>query len=339
LSLKRYVLPPALALFLLSPVVGELLSGSAPPAEFFTPFGFTVMVLLYGGGAVTARELKVRWRKGMGSLLLLGAAYGVLEEGLMVASFQNPNWQDIGVLGVFGRWLGVNWVWAVELTAYHAIVSIAIPVILVELAYPEVKGESWLGGIWRWVVPGLLVADVVFGLYAFSAFTGFQPPIPQYAFMVLLTVAFIYLAHRLPPDWARRGTKPMRRPRFYGLTTLFGAIACGVIFWALPNALTFPLAPVLVILLGVLTLLGVILLLVGHDWRQATPMHRYGLAAGALIPFIEFAFLQELDASRLDDTSGMSLVGLAFLIGLLLLGRKLRKSELESIDASPAPET
>jgi hypothetical protein len=38
-------IPPALALYLLSPVIGELLSGSAPPAEFFTPFGFTVMTL------------------------------------------------------------------------------------------------------------------------------------------------------------------------------------------------------------------------------------------------------------------------------------------------------
>ena len=39
--------PPALSLFLLSPIMGELLSGSAPPAEFSTPFGFTVMTLLY----------------------------------------------------------------------------------------------------------------------------------------------------------------------------------------------------------------------------------------------------------------------------------------------------
>jgi hypothetical protein len=27
--------------------MGEFLSGSAPPAEFSTPFGFTVMTLLY----------------------------------------------------------------------------------------------------------------------------------------------------------------------------------------------------------------------------------------------------------------------------------------------------
>jgi hypothetical protein len=324
-------LPPAIALFFLAPVVGELLSGSAPPSEFFTPFGFTVMTLLYGGGALTARELKVRWGKGMGSLLLLGAAYGVLEEGLMVASFQNPHWQDLGILGEFGRWLGVNWVWAVELTAYHAIVSVTVPVMLVELVYPEAKAEPWLRGRWLWVVPGLLLADVVFGLFVFSAFTGFFPPLPQYAFMALLTAAFLIMAHRLPPDWARHGNKPMRRPRFYGLTALTGAIACGLIFWVLPNSLDFALAPALVILLGAATILGVIRFLTRYDWRRGTPMHRYGLAAGALSLFIVFSFFQELDKSRLDDTSGMSLVGLVFLIGLLLLRRRLGK-ELQNPD-------
>lgn len=323
-QVKRRI-PPALALFLLSPIIGELLSGSAPPAEFFTPFGFTVMTLLYGGGALTARELKVRWGKGMGSLLLLGAAYGVLEEGLMVTSFQNPHWMDLGVLGSFGRWLGVNWVWAVELTAYHAIVSITVPVMLVELAYPEVKGEPWLRGRWLWVVPGLLLADVVFGLFVFSMVTRFWPPLPQYAFMTLVMFLFILLSRWLPSDWARRGTKPMRRPNFYTLVTLAGAFACGTIFWVLPNALAFPFAPVFVLLLGAATVIGLILFLVGYDWNRATAMHRYGIVVGALAILILFSFFQELDASRLDDTSGMSLVGLAFLIGLLLLRRKLGK--------------
>ncbi len=330
----KRIIPPALALFLLSPMIGELLSGSAPPAEFFTPFGFTVMTLLYGGGALTARELKVRWGKGMGSLLLLGAAYGVLEEGLMVASFQNPHWQDLGVLREFGRWLGVNWVWAVELTAYHAIVSVTVPVMLVELAYPEARAKTWLRGRWLWVVPGLLLADVVFGLFVFSAFTGFFPPLPQYAFMALLTAAFLLLARRLPSDWARCGTRPMRRPRFYGLIALTGAIACGLIFWILPNILDFALAPVFVILLGAATILGLIKFLAGYDWRQSTTMHRYGLAAGALSLFIVFSFFQELDTSRPDNTSGMSLVGLAFLIGLLLLRRRIGKA-LEN----PSPTT
>jgi len=39
--------------FLLSPAIGELLSGSAPPLEFFNPFGFAMLASLYGSGAVT----------------------------------------------------------------------------------------------------------------------------------------------------------------------------------------------------------------------------------------------------------------------------------------------
>ncbi len=223
-----------------------------------------------------------------------------------------------------------------ELTAYHAIVSITVPVILVELAYPEAKAEPWLKGKWLRVIPGLLLADVVFGLFVFSAFTGFFPPLPQYAFMALLTAAFLLSARRLPSDWARRGTRPMRRPRFYGLIALTGAMACGLIFWVLPNMLDFALAPPFVILLGAATILGVIKLLVDYDWRQGTPMHRYGLTAGVLSLFIVFSFFQELDTTRLDDTSSMSLVGLAFLIGLLLLRRRLDK---ETENTSPTTST
>jgi hypothetical protein len=76
-------------------------------------------------------------------LLLLGAANGILEEGLMVKSpFFNPNWVDLGILGSFGRWMDVNWVWAETLTVYHAVFSITIPIVLVELAYHERKNES-----------------------------------------------------------------------------------------------------------------------------------------------------------------------------------------------------
>ena len=55
---------PALALFFLAPMVGELLSGSAPPAEFFNPFTLLLLAALYGSGAVLIRELRVRWGTG-----------------------------------------------------------------------------------------------------------------------------------------------------------------------------------------------------------------------------------------------------------------------------------
>jgi hypothetical protein len=135
--MQRYL--PAIVLFLLAPVCGELLSSSAPPLEFFNPLTFATLCLLYGGGAVLVRELAFRWRKGWVSILILGAAYGVIEEGLMVKSFFDPNWMDIGILGSYGRWLGVNWVWTVELTIYHAVISIGIPILITTLLFPERK--------------------------------------------------------------------------------------------------------------------------------------------------------------------------------------------------------
>ena len=97
--------PPALILFFLAPAIAELLSGSAPPSEFFNPVGFLLLASLYGSGALIVRELKVRWNKGYVSLFILGAAYGILEEGLMVKSFFDPNWMDLGILGSYGRWM------------------------------------------------------------------------------------------------------------------------------------------------------------------------------------------------------------------------------------------
>jgi hypothetical protein len=115
-------------LFFLSPITAELLTGSAPPAEFFNPFSLLVLTALYGSGAILVRELALRWRKGWPTILILGAAYGIVEEGLMVKSFFDPQWVDLGPLGVYGRWAEVNWVWSLGLTLFHAVWSIGIPI-------------------------------------------------------------------------------------------------------------------------------------------------------------------------------------------------------------------
>jgi len=83
-------IPPAWVLYFLAPIIGELLSGSAPPIEFFNPFGLLILPALYGSGAILARELALRREKRWPTILVLGLAYGILEEGLMVKSFFDP---------------------------------------------------------------------------------------------------------------------------------------------------------------------------------------------------------------------------------------------------------
>src|SRR5512145_1942134 len=75
---------PALALWLIAPVFGEMVSGSTPLNEYLSPFCILLFGMLYGSGALLIREMLIRGQKGWRSLLLLGMAYGIYEEGLMV---------------------------------------------------------------------------------------------------------------------------------------------------------------------------------------------------------------------------------------------------------------
>lgn len=279
---------------------------------------FLLLATLYGSGAIVTRELKIRWRKGYGSLLLLGAAYGILEEGLAVKSFFDPNWPDLGVLGVFGRWADVNWVWVEMLTIYHAVFSITIPVLLVELAYPERRTTSWVGDH---VLKGFVAALGAVTVFIFFFITTYVPPWLQFLFTLFLMFAFIFYAYKLPSNWGTGGSRKLPRPLLLWATGFLGRLAFFAVFWIGPN-LTSPLV---VIVLGVLLVVSVVKLVKGFDWNLPNDLHQLALVSGALSFFIMIAPLQELDKTRTDNPVGMSLVGLAFLLGLVLFRRQIKR--------------
>ncbi|HEX2994037.1 MAG TPA: hypothetical protein VHP14_04415 [Anaerolineales bacterium] len=140
---KRRI-PPALALWLIAPVFGELVSGSTPLNEYISPFTI-LLCMLYGSGAVIIRERLIRGGKSWRGLLWLGAAYGIFEEGLMVRSFFDPNWQDLEQLGIYGRAIGVNWVWTEHLIIFHMLISVAASIVFVEILYPDQRATPWIG--------------------------------------------------------------------------------------------------------------------------------------------------------------------------------------------------
>jgi hypothetical protein len=78
---------PAIALFLLAPLVAEYLLGNLPITWLFA---LVVLAPMYGGGALLMREAARRRGRGLGTVLVLGVAYGVLEEGLVTQSLFNP---------------------------------------------------------------------------------------------------------------------------------------------------------------------------------------------------------------------------------------------------------
>ena len=245
----------------------------------------------------------------------------------MVASFYNPSWMDLGVLGGFGRAWDVNWVWAVELTIYHALFSVATPVLLVELAYPNRKPETWLTDRQLKIVAAAILLDVGVGFILFGMMQGYWPPAAQYLLGVAVTLGFVYAARRLPSDWARRGARPMRRPAFYTAVSLGATLASGLAFGWLPSISDGFLHPLLVCVVGVTVVYGVVRYLAGFEWRKARRSQLMGLVSGPVLFFILVTPIQELDASRPDDTSGMMIVGATFLLLLTLLWLKIRRND------------
>ncbi len=125
---------------LLSPVMGELLSGSCPPLQFFNPLTFLVLVLFYGGGAMLIRELRVRWQL-QWPVVFLAVAYAIWEECTTVQSVFNPHNPTLNVLAGYGYYGGVQWPWLIDMVFFHATMSILLPILIVDL-YPARLEEN-----------------------------------------------------------------------------------------------------------------------------------------------------------------------------------------------------
>jgi hypothetical protein len=277
-------IPPALVLWLIAPIFGELFSGSSPLNEYINPITFITLGLLYGCGAIIVRELVIRWQKGWLGLLLLGAAYGIYEEGLLVQSFFDPGWVDLGVLAVYGRALGVNWVWAEHLTIFHALISIAASIAFVEILYPDRRAASWVESRRWWIANwfGFLFVLVLWRMLA-KYDAGIWNVISVLAILALGLLARFIPARILAP----REKTPPKPWRFWLIGFLGWFIQFIIVYNGSEKGTTpFPIT-MLVLAIFDLFLLWIILWMNGNGaaWDDR---HRLALINGALSLFLIF---------------------------------------------------
>lgn len=330
---RRPVIYPALALLFLAPAIAELLAGAAPPAEFFHPIGFILLVILYGGGAILARELMHRWNKGWVSLLVLGAAYGIAEEALACKSFFDPHWKDLGSLAEFGRWGGVNWVWSLGLTIYHAVFSICIPVLLVYLIFPETRNKKWLHGRHFFKLSVLWILD---GIFLFIFISQYRPPLFHLLVAAVVVAGLIKAARHISytpvtinavaGSAATGPHKPCWLIRTW-LTGFLFTLCFFVLIMGGPNISENPLHIMAALVILVLLAAGVSLS-GGARAVLWSEKHQLALVSGALGFLILLAPIQEFDSRRPDNTTGMTLVCIAFLIFLLWLARRVKNRRM-----------
>jgi hypothetical protein len=330
----RRTWPAVVALLLLAPLVAELLSGSTPPLAWNNVGGALLTISLYGSGALLAREIVRQRGLGWGNLALLGAAYGILEEGISYQSWFNPGWTPPPDAA---RYFDVNWTFATAFTSIHTALSVLTSVVLAEALFPGLAARPWLGrkGAAAFtLLLGLVVAVLIFS-YGFTIYhgRGYDHPPVSYAIAPALFLLLLPLGTlaRIPVAQPA-GTQRAPRLWFLRLAGLLGAFFVLFNLFILRTVLPAPLIPIALILAT--DLLGIYLV---RRWARRPGWgmrHRLALASGVVGVFIVFSPVFEFLIPN-QNMTGLTLANLLALGGLIFLTYRVARHEADTGDWAP----
>ncbi|MCB0894001.1 MAG: hypothetical protein H6529_13230 [Nocardioides sp.] len=279
---------PVLGLLVLAPVCAEYLWGyddsTGHPATLVG--NLVVFSPLYGAPAVLIREAARRYGLGWPGLLLLAAAFGVVEAGIVDQSMWStdyrdiPYWQDMSVPTYLAP-IGLSIYLAVSFVGGHVILSIGSPVAVVETLTPRRRHEPWLGPVTAVVLALLYLgasALVLVDAHQTGEATATTGQLLGSALVAIgLVVAGVRVGRR--PTLIVPG--PVPRPLVVATASFVAMIG-----WVAIPPSRFGTA--LVILLAGACVVAVWRLSHRGDWGQP---HVLALAAGALVAAGCFAFL------------------------------------------------
>jgi hypothetical protein len=301
---------PALALFFVAPLVAEFLLGNLPikllPA-------LVVLAPLYGGGALLIREVVRRTGRGWPSILLLGMAYGLVEEAFTTQSLFNPNYLrlNLGLLTpAYIPSLGIGAWWTLWMLMVHSIWSISTPIALIEACVSDRARTPWLGRVGLGVVAVLFLFGVVATTLMGYRQDHFMASPAQFAGAAIVIVLLIVLAFRVPAERRHAADRIAPSPWILGLVSLAFASAAMLV----PKEWGWgAVAALLALILG--------MLLPVEAWARKGTMlmtHQLALGAGAALAYGWHAFLQHPAVGGLDVSVRVgNAIFLAGAIGLI----------------------
>jgi|SRR5579872_2773363 len=320
---------PVFALVLLSPLVAEVCFGATPLSRLGS---LALVGPFYGSAVLLIRELARRRGAGWAGIVLLGAAHGIIEEGLALQSMFNPEMFNAGRLG--GRFLGVNWVWSEWTIGYHVVWSASIPIVIAELMFPSRRNEPWVNK------PVLAVAAAIYAACALALGVAFRTtvspdfhlPLPHAVAAAIVAGGFIALALGWPRSSAipsiasvQEAARKVPSPWLVG-TMAF--IAAGLLFGLmfLPDAVRHgplvlaPMAFDLAAFAGVWALV--------RHWSSPgsswSDRHRLALALGALPVNMLFGFFY-VTAGNQTDRAFLTVVDVITLALFAFFAWRLRR--------------
>ncbi len=309
---------PAVVLAVLAPFCLEGYAGAMPPQVFFNPVVTIYLIAFYGSAAILIREVTLAWRKGWPSVLAMGTAYAICEEGLATKVFFDPGRTEMGPQLDYGTWAGVHVPYTFHLLVVHAVFSIAVPIFLTTLLFPEQASTPWVR---RRTLPVLGAVFVAVIVVANLLIYRYHPTPVHYVVAIAVVVALVGVARVLPTSITLRPplvTTP-RRLGVLGFAIMFVFFVVSYLFaaWGVPPALTLVLEIVIV---------------AGWAWTAArisgSVYHHYAFVAGMLGFFVFTSFILLAAGSFLQP-----IVSLAGGCGLVWLGRRLRARGADERDA------
>ncbi|MGW0214431.1 hypothetical protein ACWDXH_08550 [Micromonospora chokoriensis] len=207
LPLHRRLLP-VIALLLLAPWAAECSWGGFAIDDF--PPVLIFLGPMYGGAAILIRETARHLGAGWPTIVLLAAAFGVLQAGLVDQSLFNPGYLDdtqyadarAAAEASLVPGLGFSVGQAIDFVGNHVVLTICAPIVVVEsFLGSERRLRPWLRR------PGLAVVGVLYLLGSLLIFSdssgrkGFLANPLQLGFAVAVVLALVAAA--LLPRWRR----------------------------------------------------------------------------------------------------------------------------------------
>ncbi len=161
---------PIAVLIFISPVLAELLMGVVHLSNLWL---LIPEMSVYGTAALLIRELVRRQKRGWGTILLLGFAFAIAEECVILQTSLTPQFFPPAFDANFGWAYGVQWIYLTAMLWYESVYAIVLPIYLTEMLFPARRNELWLNE------RGLAITGGIFVLASISVWelwrnVGFQ---------------------------------------------------------------------------------------------------------------------------------------------------------------------
>ncbi|WP_348264360.1 hypothetical protein P8935_07445 [Telmatobacter sp. DSM 110680] len=322
---------PIWTLLVLAPVISEVLSGSTRLSILFV---LIPEIMVWGGGALLARELVRRWRAGATSLLCLGLALSIAEEFIIqqtsIAPLPFP-----GANAAYGRDFGVNWIYLLFMLGFESVWVVLVPVQVTELIFPDRGEQPWLRK------RGLIATCLAFLVGCRIAWYGWtqqaRPRLgaaPYHPPAILILVGITSIVILIGLAWLLRAyghsgqsnSRDAANPWLIG----FKAFIFGAAWFALITLIFVPHSGIaLWIPLAAGPLWALLSFALVRYWSGARgwrDMHRFALSFGAVLGCIVPGDVSSAGWTRVDLIGKFVFQFLAVL-GFLMLARKVWQQE------------